>query len=217
MSLLQAIVASTASNKRGKQFPDPGDGSPPNSLNTTYGSLGTPYDPGGNISSVSNYAGGFYRTAFLGNWSNTGWNNNPTIFDGTPAQATASDSTIAFNLQNTSDTYCMEWKGYINPTSTDTWNFQVTADDVCMLWLGSAALNPDDNNYLCATQSNSGLNANSVTLTRDQWYPIRIRYQEWSGSESLGIFASPIGTDMIALYQRGWPNMGYDRFTNGYV
>jgi hypothetical protein len=83
-----------------------------------------------------------------------------------------------------------------------------------MLWIGSAAFSPNNANWTC--KSSVGLNPNSVNLIQDKWYPIRVRFQEWGGSESCGVFAAPAGSEMIALYQYGYQRMGYCTNTDGY-
>jgi hypothetical protein len=216
MSLLQ--VALMSAGKSGANFipPIPGSNNPPNTMNTSFSAQGTPYDPVSSQPSQSTSA--LFRRAYLGYWANpSSYNdNNPSIFNGAPFDIQTSDSYIAFGIQTTGDQYCMEWKGYFRPNATANWNFVCQADDVVMFWIGDAALNPNNSNWLCNNGQNNGLNYNSVSLTQNNWYPIRVRYQEWGGGESLNIFCAPAGSDMIALYQYGWANQCHNPNTQGY-
>jgi hypothetical protein len=110
----------------------------------------------------------------------------------------------------------MEWKGFFKANATADWNFRVDADDVVMFWIGSPAINPNNSNWTSSSQTNSGLNYNSVSLVQDTWYPIRVRYQEWSGAESLNIYGAPANSEMIALYQYGWASFMYNYTSTGY-
>jgi hypothetical protein len=216
MNLAQVILASTSSGGNGSFTPpSPGSNNPPNSAGVTYPSQGTPGDPGAGQGTPSPATTGLIRRAYLGQWSTNGQDNNPSIFSGSPFDTTP-DSYMAFGSQSTGDNYCMEWKGFFKANATANWNFRVDADDVVMFWIGSAAYSPNNSNWTCSSQTNSGLNFNSVSLTQDTWYPIRIRYQEWGGAESLNIYGSPAGNDMSALYNYGWANFMYVINTDGY-
>ncbi len=215
--LSQIILASTASGNSSFIPPSPGSNSPPSTAGVTYPSQGTPADPGAGSGTPNPATSGLIRRAYKGQWSTNGEDNNPSIFNGVLSPfETTTDSYIAFGSQSTGDNYCMEWKGFFKANATANWNFRVDADDVVMFWIGSAAYSPNNGNWTCSSQTNSGLNFNSVSLTQDTWYPIRVRYQEWSGAESLNIYGAPAGSDMIALYQYGWMSFMYNYTTDGY-
>lgn len=162
---------------------------------STYG---TAYDPGGNVSSVpgTQIIGALRRVAYYGNWAPNGGSRDPSVFNGTQ-QEILNDQHINFDSDNRAEYYALEWKGYWKPNQTGNWNFSCAADDVCWVWLGSAALAPDDNNSL--TNTSHGINPNSVSLTADQWYPIRIRYQEWGGGETNWVWAGLAGTELLGF------------------
>jgi hypothetical protein len=85
-----------------------------------------------------------------------------------------------------------------------------------MLWIGNAALNPDNSNWICNSGINGGLNAQSPTLTQGRWYPIRIRYQEWSGNEQCGVYGAAVGW-VPARFVVTEPNsIGYNSSSDGY-
>lgn len=214
--LSQIILASTASGTSSFIPPSPGSNSPPNSAGVTYPAQGTPADPGNGSGTPNPATTGLVRRAYLGQWSVNGQDNNPSIFDGSPFDTYTGDSYIAFGTQSTGDNYCMEWKGFFKANATADWNFRVDADDVVMFWIGSPAINPNNSNWTSSSQTNSGLNYNSVSLVQDTWYPIRVRYQEWSGAESLNIYGAPANSEMIALYQYGWASFMYNYTSTGY-
>lgn len=217
MNLASVIIASNTAAKP-IMFPSPGSNNPPPSYNQSVTTQGTPADPGGNVSDVSApNTSGFIRRGYLGNWCYPGLydNGNPSIFNGAPLD-TQTDSYVAFGAQENMDQYCMEWKGYWQCPTTADWNFYITADDVGMFWIGSAALNPTISNVTCNSGTNVGYNTRSQSLTAGQWYPIRVRYQEWGGAESLNLFAAPVDTQFVALYNYGWATMKYVTNTDGY-
>lgn len=215
--LLQAIVASTSSSVGPFTPPSPGSFNPPASSGLTYSAQGTPVGPGTGYAGVNNSTAGYVRKTYLGQWTSNYTDMNPSIFDGSPVETITDDSYISFGLQSTGgDNYCMEWKGYFKASATANWNFVVVADDVVMFWIGDAALTPDNNNWTCNNGVNTGLNANSVSLVQDFWYPIRVRYQEWSGDESLGIYGAPADSELISLFQYGWMNTAHNSISGGY-
>ena len=175
--LLQAIMASTSSSGGSFIPPSPGSNNPSISANTTYAVQGWAYSPGTAYSGVNNSTAGYVRKAYLGQWTNTYADQNPSIFNNNPFQTITDDSYIAFGMSTTGENYCMEWKGYFKASATADWNFQATADDVVMFWIGDAALAPDNNNWTCNNGVNNGLDANSVSLVQDYWYPIGVRFQ----------------------------------------
>jgi hypothetical protein len=195
-------------------YAHPGYNNPP-LTNGAYGQRGTPYDPGDANHFVNGLVTGhLIRRAYEGYWMNqnnhVSAQDNVTVFDGT-VQETLNDPYIAFQNDSVRDGYCLEWKGYWIAPSTGIWNFTVSADDVCWLWLGDAAASPTDSNALCKND----LNANSVSVSAGAWYKIRIRFQEWGGNESLGVWAGPQGTTVQALYQ--YPDrLCYNGLSDGY-
>ena len=222
MSIIQAIIGSIQGTSGiGFQAASfgarPGWGNPDPNGPSGVGSVGTPYDPGGNVSSVpgSPVVGALRRVGYTGLWINNGTYgsiDNPTVFNGTQ-QEILSDSRIAFQADNTIENYCLEWKGYWQAPTSNNYNFSCNADDVVYIWLGSAALSPDINNYL--VRGTDSWNSNSVSVVAGQWYPIRIWFQEWYGGETLNVYAGAAGDQMTALFQN--PNqMAWNGQSDGY-
>ena len=207
-------------------FPLPGSANPISYSLLTTEQQGVGYlDPGGYLASIPGTAviGSLIRRGYWGNWANPSSSNNdhPEIFAIPPLQ-TLADSSIDFGNQSLdANYYCMEWKGYFKPSFSQPsnggpWNFQVAADDVCMLWIGNAALTPTNENWTCNSGVNNGLNLQSPTLVQDQWYPIRIRYQEWAGNESCGVFAATVGWYPLRFISNDPGSIGYNATTDGY-
>lgn len=219
MSIIQAVIGSIQGGSGSYRFAQPGEGSWTNGYGASLGTFGTPYDPGNgsyNTPPNSYNIGQLKRRGFKGVWSNSGSYNdsNPSIFDGT-ASETVLDDYVAFGVNTGTDNYCFEWLGYFKANSTASWNFSCYADDVCIVWLGSAAINPNNSNWVCNGNYNNGINFNSVSLTDNTWYPIRIRYQEWGGYEGCNVWASPVGAEPLTMsLQRS--QIAYNPNTNGF-
>jgi hypothetical protein len=205
-------------------FPVPGSVYPPSWISMTTSAQGSEFfDPSGNLASLPGTAviGSLIRRSYWGYWANPSSSNNdhPEIFDG-PVLQTTVDSSIDFGPQSVANNYCMEWKGYFKPSYSSggfgPWNFEVAADDVCMLWIGDAALTPTNENWTCNSGVNNGLNLQSPSLHQGQWYPIRIRYQEWSGNERLGVYAATVGWGPSRFISNDPNSIGYNSSTDGY-
>jgi hypothetical protein len=221
MSIISALIGSIQSaggfriTPIASAYAQPGYGNPSQN-NGSYSSYGTAFAPGNSVTGVSGtpVTGHLIRRVYNGFWMNNnnggGTQDHPERFNDT-IQETINDPYIAFDQNSGRDNYCIEWQGYwIAPTSGN-WNFVTYGDDVVWLWLGTGALTPTDANAVCKT----GVNANSVTVVAGQWYPIRIRFQEWSGGESTNVWAGPINSTPEALYLHA-DRLRYDGSTNGY-
>ena len=227
MSIVQTLIGAIVSSGGGggafNGAPNPGAGSYESYWPGSQGwsVQGSPSDPGNGISSVPNRTWGWRRVTYQGQWSypGSGGNNNPSLFSGGETGATY-DAYGGFGTVEQSDNYALEWKGYIKATTTAAYNFLIDSDDVAMFWIGSAALNPDSYSPLVSGNNSNQLNNNSVSLTADTWYPIRMRYQEWSGGERCQVYFGPAGT-LDPLYSVNWWHVNYDALgwntsTNGY-
>ena len=219
MSIITGVIGSIQTAGYGFQasvFARPGWGNPVIHSGYSPSNQGTPYDPGNALSSVPGTAitGALRRVAYLGRWSDAGGNDHPDILSGTD-QEILSDTHIVFNADSTQDNYALEWKGYFKAPASGTYNWYTTADDVCWIWLGDAALAPTSGNFL--TNTATGTNPNSVNLINNQWYPIRIRYQEWYGGETLAINVGQSGTELISLdYWARNGNLAWNGNSDGY-
>lgn len=200
--LLQAIVASSTTTIGGTipVPPTPGSGQYNLLFSGTYAELGTPFNPGGGRSAVYNSQAGWLRNTYNGIWSNNGLNDNPSLFNDAPVDTVQSDNYGGFGQQDLSSTnYAIEWKGYILAPSTGNFNFLIDADDVGMFWIGTGALDPNNNTPLLSTNNSATVNSNSVTLIQGLWYPIRMRFQEWSGGERCQVYMATVNTTLYPM------------------
>lgn len=200
--LLQAIVASSATTIGGTipVPPTPGSGEYNIFFSGTYAELGTPFNPGGGRSAVFNEWDGWIRKTYNGIWSTNGINDNPSLFNDAPIDTVQADDYGGFGTQSLdSQNYAIEWKGYIQAPSTGNFNFLIDADDVAMFWIGTGALDPDNNTPLLSTNNSATVNANSVTLTQGLYYPVRMRFQEWSGAEKCQVYMATVNGTLYAM------------------
>lgn len=223
MPMTQILMTAAASQGGGgggggyNGAPNPGSGSYlsewPNSAG--WSAQGLVYDPGSGVSSIPNPTWGWRRTTSQGYWSNSGNNDNPGIFD--YSTDGAYDNYGGFGTTEVSDIYCCEWKGYLQAPATGVFNFLLDSDDVAMFWIGNGALSPEFNAPLCTSNNGSQLNPNSVSLVGGMWYPIRMRYQEWSGAERCQIFFGQVGSGTPLYAMQSWQQyMGWNQNTLGY-
>lgn len=196
--LLQAAIQ-TASSTTTSAYPAPNSGSYIGSKGS-YAVQGSPINVGGEVGSVNNGWDGLVRRTYSGIWSNSGGNDNPSIFNGSPVETIDSDVYVSFGSQSVPATnYCMEWKGYVQAPNTDAYNFYLESDDYAMFWIGVNALNPDANMPLLTTNNGGQLNIDSVNLTGGQFYPIRIRFQEIAGGEYCQLYMGQGGGTLLSM------------------
>jgi hypothetical protein len=220
-TLIGSIVSSTASGGGGGGgggYPVPGGGfylaSWPDSAG--WSAQGMVFDPGSGAGSITNQTNGWIRRTYAATWSASGSNNNPSAFNGTVVDETA-DNYGGFGTIDLNENFCMEWKGYFVPPVTGTYNFLLDSDDVAMFWIGDGALNPESVGPICTSNNSNQLNPNSVSLTQNTAYPIRMRFQEWSGNERCQVFVGRVGTGTPLYAMQNWPgSVYYNGLTAGY-
>ena len=187
-----------------RNAPIPGSGS----LFTTatsgivaYTVKGTPYDPGSSTATVANSTAGLYRKKYVGDAFTAAGNTatwNMTFFSTATYISTPDhevDTYVSFGQRDDlpyEDHYSFEWKGYIYADTTATYNTAITCDDDVLLWIGDAALSPSKTNahhkQAYVNQGVVGYNTNGLTLTGGQYYPVRIWFGEFGGSERFQLF-----------------------------
>ena len=224
MPITQLIMARNTSGGGGGggggggSYPVPGGGfylaSWPDSAGwSAQGSVG---DPGSGVGGIANQTIGWIRRTYSATWSASGSNNNPSAFNGTVVDETA-DVYGGFGTISLNENYCMEWKGYFVPPVTGTYNFLLDSDDVAMFWIGDGALNPESVGPICTANNSNQLNPNSVSLTSGLAYPIRMRYQEWSGNERCQVFVGQVGTGTPLYAMQTWNASLVYSSTGGYT
>ncbi len=198
--------------------PSPGGGDYLNSWPNSAGwsTQGSAFVVDGSVESIDNLSAGWSRKIYTGIWSVQGVNGNdvPGIFDGVP-NFTVADAYGGFGTDMTGDNYCMEWKGYIQISTTGNYNFLLDSDDVAMFWIGSAAVTPNFDNKLLWTNNGSQLNANSPNLYSGLYYPIRMRFQEWSGAERCQLYMGQVGSGLPLQAMGTWA-LSHNGNTQGY-
>lgn len=139
--------------------------------------IGLVTDPGGGQVSIPNATAGLFRRKANGESSG----DNPTWFDLNQGLVTSQYNTTTFigtDIQDTSATFSLEFRGYFCPTTTANYTFRTTSDDGSWLWIGIPATDPTTSN---ANVSNGGAHGNitvssirAVRLTAGIYYPIRV-------------------------------------------
>jgi titin len=89
-------------------------------------------------------------------------------------------------LDNSWESYSVEWTGYFYAPVTGTYTFYTNSDDASYLWIGDVANNYNNGN---ATVNNGGLHgmiqaSGSVSLISGNYYPIRIQFGENGGGDN---------------------------------
>ena len=198
-----------------RNAPLPGSGDPLYTTATSgivaYTVKGTPYNPGGSTATVTNSTAGLYRKKYVGEaiaaaGTTSTWNID--FFSTATYISTADhevDTYVSFGQRDDlqyEDGYSFEWKGYIYADTTATYNTAITCDDDVVIWIGDAALAPAKTNAHHAQAYNNGgsvgYNTNGLTLTGGRYYPVRIWFVEYGGSERFQLFMNrSTGTNTI--------------------
>jgi hypothetical protein len=219
-------------------YPVPGSGDTPYQLGAaalsgvTYANIGTPYDPAGNVASVSNSASGLWRTKYDGNFTAASnslpatWNYS--FFDTATAIKSIADTYVSWGQQSDGpglgeSLFSMEWKGYVQVPTTQNYNFYAESDDHIAMWIGTAAtgtpanatrLLGSNNKSMPSNAATAGVyGANSVTLTAGQWYPVRIWFSEHTGGCKAQVYAQGANGAKFAGSELTW---AYNTATGGF-
>jgi hypothetical protein len=218
-----------------RNAPLPGTGDPFYTTATSglvaYTVKGTPYNPGSAITSVSSSASGLYRKKYLGvpytDARNTAtWNItyfSTATYISTPDHEV--DTYVSFGQRDDlqyEDNYSFEWKGYIYVDTTATYNTAITCDDDVIMWIGDGALSPSKTNAHHAQHyingGSVGYNPNGLTLTGNRYYPVRIWFAEYGGSERFQLFMNRSAGTTTILGGTGTNaiTFAYNSATQGY-
>ena len=219
-------------------YPVPGSGDTPYKLGAvgllgiTYANIGTPYDPAGNVATVSNTAAGLFRKKYDGNFTATAtsapstWNYS--FFSTATFIKSIADTYVSWGQQNDGaglgeHNFSMEWKGYVQVPTTQNYNFYAESDDHIAMWIGTAAtgtpanatrLLGSNNKAMPGNAATAGVyGANSVTLTAGQWYPVRIWFSEHTGGCKAQVYAQGADGAKFAGSELTW---AYDTATGGF-
>lgn len=162
----------------------------------------------------SNMVPGLYRRAFVGNFADAPNNGIDVNFcRNNPGWYGQADTYVGFgnqDLENASN-YTFEWTGWFKAPVTGTYNFWLQSDDDAYMWMNYPALADQngDGNQIVSTSNDLTKISNSLILTADCWYPVRIQYGEWGGAEMCQVYWSTT-SDEVAY-------AGNDNGTSGYT
>lgn len=205
-------------------LPVPGSGTFASTLaGANLASAGTPYTASGGVSSITNPVKGLWRTKYKGNFgSSPGSGIDVNFVNTATGYFGKADTYVSFGDQNigTENYYTFEWKGYFKAPTTGRYNFYVKTDDDTYMWIGTTTNAISDSNYhLYASNSTGAKNTNSVDLTADTYYPVRIQYGEYGGAEKMQIFwattasgaayAGDDGTGVTQVWYHNGTTKGY--------
>ena len=204
MSIVQALIGSIVSSSSGGggggTYPSPGGLNYQSQGASGFSVLGTPYDPGGAVQGIASVTTGWRRVTSSGYWCNVGSvaNDNPGIFQTILSET--NDAYGGFGDTMGADGFAIEWTGYISDSSAAAyWTIYTDSDDVAMFWIGNAAYNPTAENAYVTSNNGTSYPTNSLLLTDGAWYPIRMRFQEWSGAERCQVYMAAEGGTAYAM------------------
>ena len=144
-----------------------------------------------NISlSPLNYVAGLYKRTYAGYFADN-VNFFATATSGTyGTNPTTSVQTTVISEASSDDgsNFSVQWIGYFKPTTTETYTFFTSSDDASYVWIGNNAISGFTTTN--STVNNGGLHGNTersgtISLTAQQYYPIRIQFGEQSGGDVL--------------------------------
>ena len=107
-----------------------------------------------------------------------------------------------FNPNNQISNYSLEIIGYIKPEFTEDYTFYITADDGARLWVNNILIHSSWN-----TSSTDSASI-TISLTAEEWYPIRIHAYELTGAQRLLVQWKSIsqGKAQISSTRMAWDN-----------
>lgn len=192
-------------------------------INAAFGARGTPYNPGGNVSTVPNSATGIYREKYVGSpWSTYGaFSEFDLAWFSVPSHGPIGVDIYGyagFGMRTdlgAENGYALMWRGYVQAPATGTFNIWTAGtDDDAIVWIGTDAVTPTYANRHASASGNRVLSTNSVTLTAGQWYPIRMIFVEFGGAEQCQWFLQD--STHGVLYNGTDLTWAYNSTTKGY-
>ena len=218
-------------------YPTPGTGSYQAAADAldgiTYAAIGTPYAPGGLLTTVTNSHPGLRRTKYNSNFcasSSTApasWNYS--FFSTATSIKSIADTSVSWGQQSDGagvgeHNFSCEWLGYVQAPKSGNFNIYAESDDHCAVWIGTAATGTPANASRSLAANNQTLpssgavagttvNTNSVTLAEGKWYPIRMWHSEFTGGCKAQLYLQAAdGT----VYNGSDLTFAYNNTTKGY-
>lgn len=196
----------------------------------TYANLGTPYAPGGDISTVPNSVAGLRRSKYDGNFC-SGVNDtvgayNLAFFNTATLYASINDTSVSWGQQSDGPNpgqhnFSIQWLGYLQVPTTQNYNIYIESDDTSAVWIGSAATGVFNAANCSVSSSNKSLpanaassrSANSVTLDSTKWYPVRFWFSEFLGGCKFQFYVQGANGNKYAGSQLSW---AYNSVSGGF-
>jgi hypothetical protein len=201
MSILQAIIASIAGAGAGG-----GPGGwlyPP--IGNAYPVVGPSVTENAEPAVVGYYEVGSLNTPSLGlyrrTYEGTAFGNDFEQDAGFPGSYTLRENEadtfvgFGFGMDNATN-FTMEWLGYFKPAQTGNFVFATQADDYFTMWIGETAVSGFDNTNSIMQVNNDPGNSLAYPMTADRYYPVRIRFAEYSGAHNCTIWSGLSGTTL---------------------
>ena len=135
--------------------------------------------------SVNNFtASTFTSTGLLNNFAENALIVNSFSSDNLAGRMVKQELITDINLNNydplgQTDTYSIEIIGYIKPAYSEIYTFYITSNDGDRLWVNNILIH---NNWVGNANDEASI---SISLTAEQWYPIRIHNHDISGVQQL--------------------------------
>jgi hypothetical protein len=142
------------------------------------------------ITNTNQYSAGLYKRTYAGYFADV-----PSFFAtatpgtyGTNPTASVQTTVISDASSDDGTNFSIQWIGYFKPTTTETYTFFTTSDDASYVWVGNNAISGFTTTN--STVNNGGLHgpterSGSISLTAQQYYPIRIQFGEQGGGDVL--------------------------------
>ena len=141
---------------------------------------------GATLGTVNSYAGsGLIGARYNGYFNDdVNWFNTASVTSGPSVYSSITGA------HGGGDFFSLQWTGYFIPNATGTWTFYTASDDASYLWIGSTASSGWSTGN--ALVNNGGLHgtiekSGSISLTKNQIYPIRIQFGENGGGEAMDV------------------------------
>ena len=190
MSLIQSVIGSAVGAVFiPPAFPQPGSNYPAGEVTATeISSLSI----AGYYDSIETPTVGLWRKAYFGQALN-GTDYDINFWTNPTVEQTTSDPDVGFGQADDGATnYSMEWLGYFKPEVTGNFVFASSVDDYMFMWMGQHAV---ENNPNIATAILKDSNTTPImALTAGKYYPVRIRYTEIGGGNSMSLVTGLNGT-----------------------
>jgi hypothetical protein len=218
-------------------YPAPGSGTYKTAATAlsglTYAAVGTPYAPGGSLTTVPNSHPGLRRTKYDGKFASASnsaastWNYS--FFSTATKIKGIADTKVSWGQQSDGagtgeHDFSCEWKGYVQAPKSGNFNIYAESDDHIAVWIGTNATGTPANATRSLAANNQTLpgsgavagttvNTNSVTLVAGKWYPIRMWHAEFTGGCKAQLYLQAAdGT----VYNGSDLTFAYNNTTQGY-